>query len=144
MYSVIELAAYESSYVNFQETLIFLCLSRYVFYEWETSNLFLWIPNHCLFHHYIHWWFDCSLWLDLSGLVLIHFPSIYLFISWYFIRLAYIVFCSYRFTFPIQYFPHIILIYPINSSMFFISSLPSLIYLSWIISSSSIWIYWMF
>ena len=33
MYSVIELAAYESSYVNFQETLIFLCLSRYVFYE---------------------------------------------------------------------------------------------------------------
>ena len=30
----IELVAYESSYVNFQESFIFLCLSRYVSYVW--------------------------------------------------------------------------------------------------------------
>ena len=52
----------------------------------------------------------------------------HLFISWYFIHLAYIVLCSYRFTFPVRYFPHIILIHPISSSIFFISSLSSLIY----------------
>ena len=140
----IELGAYESPYVNFQEAFIFLCLSCYVFYIWETSDIFLGTLDYCLLYQFIRWWFDCSSWLDLSKSVLIHFPLIDLFFSWYLIRLAYIVFCSYRFTFPIQYFPHIILIYPINSSMFFISSLPSLIYLSWIISSSSIWIYWTF
>ena len=90
----------------------FLMLSHYVFYVWETSDIFLGAPNHCLLHHYIHWWFDCSPWLDLSGLVLIHFPSIYLFLSWYFVLLAYIVLCSYPFTFRVRYFPHIILIHP--------------------------------
>ena len=40
----IELVAYESSYVNFQDALISLCLSRYVFYVWETSDLFLGTP----------------------------------------------------------------------------------------------------
>ena len=40
----------------------------------------------------------------------------------YFIRLAYIVFCSYRFTFRVQYFPHIILVHPIDSSIFFFFS----------------------
>ena len=126
----IELVAYESSYVNFQKTLIFLCLSRYVFYVWQTSDIFLGTPNHCHLHHYMHWWFDCSSWLDLIGLALIHFPSIYLFLSWYFIRFAYIVLCSYQFTFHVQYFPHIILIHPISSLIFFISSLLSLIYSS--------------
>ena len=56
--------------------------------------------------------FDYSPWLDLSGLVLIHFLSIYLFFSWYLIR----------------YFPHIILIHSISSSIFFFSSFFSLIY----------------
>ena len=138
----IELVAYESLYVNFQETIIFLCLSCYIFYVWETSDFFLGTPDNCLLHHYIHWWFDCSSWLDLSGLALIHFPSIYLFLSWYFIRLAYIVFCSYRFTFRVQYFPHIILIHPISNSTFFISSISSLIHSSWILSSSLIYSYW--
>ena len=100
----IELVAYDSSYVNFQEALISLCLSCYVFYVWETSDLFLGTPDHCFLHHYIHWWFDRSPWLDLSGLVLIHFPLIYLFLSWYFIRLGYIVLCTYRFIFRVQYF----------------------------------------
>ena len=122
--------------MNFEEVLIFLCLSRYVFYVWETSDLFLGTPDNCLLHHYIHWWFDCSSWLDLSGLALIHFPSIYLFLSWYFIHLAYIVLCSYRFTFRVRYFPHIILIHLISSSILFISSLSSLMY------SSSIYSYW--
>ena len=116
----IELVAYESSYVNFQETFIFLCLYCYVFYVRETSDLFLETLDHCLLHHYIHWWFDCSSWLDLSGLVLIHFPLIFLFLSWYFIHLAYIVLCSYWFTFRVWYFPYIILIHPITSSIFFI------------------------
>ena len=120
---------------------IFLCLSRYVSYVWETNDLFLGISNYCHLHHYIHWWFDHSPWLDLSGLVLILFPSIYLFLSWYFIRLTYIVLCSYQFTFRVRYFPHIILIHPISSSIFFISSLSSLIYSSCIFSSSLIYSY---
>ena len=140
----IELVAYDSSYVNFQEALISLCLSCYVFYVWETSDLFLGTPDHCFLHHYIHWWFDRSPWLDLSGLVLIHFPLIYLFISWYFIHLAYVVLCSYRFTFRVQYFLHIILIHPINSLIFFISSFSSLIYSSLILFSSPIYSYWTF
>ena len=119
-----------------------LCLSRYVFYAWETSDLFLGTPDHCLLHHYIHWWFHYSSWLDLSGLELIHFPSIYLFLSWHFIRLAYIVLCSYWFALCVRYFPHIILIHPISSSIFFIFSLSSLIYSSWILSSSPIYSYW--
>ena len=90
-------------------------------------------------HTLVIWLFP---WLDLSGLVIIHFLSIYLFLSWYFIRLAYIVFCSYQFTFHVQYFPHIILIHPINSLIFFISSHSSLIYSSWILSSSLIYSYW--
>ena len=138
----IELVAYASSYVNFQEAFIFLCLSRYVSYVWETNDLFLGISNYCPLHHYIHWWFDHSPWLDLIGLVLILFPSIYLFLSWYFIRLTYIVLCSYQFTFRVRYFPHIILIHPISSSIFFISSLSSLIYSSLIFSSSLIYSYW--
>ena len=128
--------------MNFQKTLIFLCLSRYVFYVWQTSDIFLGTSNHCLLHHYIRWWFDYSPWLDLSGLVFIHFSSIYLFLSWYRICLAYIVLCSYQFTFHVQYFPHIILIHPINSLIFFISSHSSLIYSSWILSSSLIYSYW--
>ena len=116
---------------------ISLCILR-VGDKWP----FLGTQDHCLLHHYIHWWFNCSSWLDLSGLVLIHFLSIYLFLSWYFIRLAYIVLCSYRFTFCVWYFPHIILIHPISSLIFFISSLSSLIYSSRILSSSPIYSYW--
>ena len=71
--------------------------------------------------------FDYSPWLDLSGL-LIHFLSIYLFFSSYLIRLVYIVLYSYWFTFCIQYFPHIILIHSISSSILFFSSFSSLIY----------------
>ena len=142
MYSVIELAAYESSYVNFQEVFISLCLSHYVSYVWETNGLFLGTSNYFLLHQSIHWWFDCLSWLDLSRSVLIHFPSIYLFLSWHFIRLAYIVLCSYRFALCVRYFPHIILIHPISSSIFFIFSLSSLIYSSWILSSSPIYSYW--
>ena len=70
--------------------------------------------------------------------MLIHFPSIYLFISWYFIRLAYIVLHPYLFIFRVRYFPHITLVHPISSSILFISSLSSLIYSSWILSSSLI------
>ena len=138
----IELVAYDSSYVNFQEALISLCLSCYVFYVWETSDLFLRIPDHYPLHLYIHWWIDCSSWLDLSGLVLIHFPSIYLFFSWYFIPLGYIVLCTYRFIFRVWYFSHIILIHPISNSILFLSSLSSLIYSFWILSSSLIYSYW--
>ena len=92
----------------------------------------------------MHWWFDCSSWLDLIGLALIHFPSIYLFLSWYFIHLTYIVFCSYWFKFRVQYFSHIILVYSISSSILFISSLSSLIYSSWILSFSPIYSNWMY
>ena len=137
----IELVAYESSYVNFQEAFTFLCLFRYVSYAWETNDLFLGTRNHCPAHHYIHWWFDRSPWLDLSRSMLIHFPSICLFLLWYFIHLAYIVLCSYQFTFRVRYFPHIILILPISSSILFIYSLSSLIYSSWILSSSPIYSY---
>ena len=61
------------------KVLISSCLSCYVLYVWEIDDLFLETSDHYLLHHYIHWWFDCFSWLDLSGLVLIHFPSIYLF-----------------------------------------------------------------
>ena len=54
-------------------TLFSLCPSRYVFCVWETSDLFPGALDHCLPHHYIHQWFNCSPWLDLSKLVLIHF-----------------------------------------------------------------------
>ena len=76
--------------------------------------------------------------------MLIHFPLIYLFLSWYFIRLGYIVFCTYRFIFRVQYFPHIIFVHPINNSIFFISSISSSIHSSWILSSSLIYSYWTF
>ena len=124
------------------DTYIFLCLSRYVSYVWETNDLLLRTLNHCLLHQSIRWWFDCFLWLDLSRSVLIHFPLIYLFFSWYLIHLAYIDLYSYQFTFYVRYFPHIILVHPISSSILFISSLSSLIYSSWILSSSSIYSYW--
>ena len=117
---------------------ISLCILR-VRDKWP----FLGTQDHCLLHHYIHWWFNCSSWLDLSGLTLIHFPSIYLFLSWYFIRFAYIVLCSYQFTFRVRYFPHIIFIHLISSSILFLYSLSSLMYSSWILSSSSINSYWM-
>ena len=116
---------------------ISLCILR-VRDKWP----FLGTQDHCLLHHYIHWWFNCSSWLDLSGLTLIHFPSIYLFLSWYFIRFAYIVLCSYQFTFRVRYFPHIILIHLISSLILFLYSLSSLMYSSWILSSSSINSYW--
>ena len=116
---------------------ISLCILR-VRDKWP----FLGTQDHCLLHHYIHWWFNCSSWLDLSGLTLIHFPSIYLFLSWYFIRFAYIVLCSYQFTFRVRYFPHIIFIHLISSSILFLYSLSSLMYSSWILSSSSIYSYW--
>ena len=90
-------------------------------------------------HTLVIWLFP---WLDLSGLVIIHFLSIYLFLSWYFIDLAYIVLCSYRFIFRVRYFPHIILMHPINNSIFFIYSISSLIHSSWILSSSLIYSYW--
>ena len=96
------------------------CLSHYVLYVWETSDLFLGTPDHFLLHHYIHWWFDRSPWLDLSKSLRIHFLLISLFLSWYLIRLVYIVLCLYRFTFLVRYFAHIILIHPINSSIFFL------------------------
>ena len=137
----IELVAYESSYVNFQEAFIFLCLSHYVSYVWETNGLFLGTSNYFLLHQSIHWWFDCLSWLDLSRSVLIHFPFIYLFFSWYLIHLAYIDLHSYRFTFYIQYFPHIILVHPISNLILFLSSLSSLIYSSWILSPSPIYSY---
>ena len=126
----IELFSYESSYVNFQETFIFLCLSRYVSYVWETNDIFLGTLNYCLFHQSIRWWFDCFSWLDLSRSMLAHFPLIYLFFSWYLIHLTYIDLHSYRFTFYVLYFRHIILVHPISSSILFISSLSSLIYSS--------------
>ena len=138
----IELVAYESPYVNFQEAFIFLCLSHYVSYVWETNGLFLGTSNYFLLHQSIHWWFDCLSWLDLSRSVLIHFPFIYLFFWWYMIRLAYIDLHSYWFTFYIRYFPHIFLIHPISNSIFFISSLSSLTYSSWILPSSPIYSYW--
>ena len=86
------------------DTHIFLCLSRYVSYVWETNDLLLRTLNHCLLHQSIRWWFDCFLWLDLSRSVLIHFPSIYLFFSWYLIHLAYIDLYSYQFTFYVRFF----------------------------------------
>ena len=49
----IELGDYESPYVNFQEAFIFLCLSRYVSYVWETNDLFLGTSNYCLIHQSI-------------------------------------------------------------------------------------------
>ena len=97
--------------------------------------------DHCLLHQSIHWRFGCSSWLGLSRSMLIHFPSICLFLLWYFIHLAYIVLCSYQFTFRVRYFPHIILILSISSSILFIYSLSSLIYSSWILSSSPIYSY---
>ena len=106
------------------------------------NGLFLGTPNHCPPHHYINWWFDRSLWHDLIGLMLIHFPSIYLFFSWYFIPLGYIVLCTYRFIFHVWYFSHIILLHPISNSILFLSSLSSLIYSFWILSSSLIYSYW--
>ena len=109
--------------------------------RWVT--FFLRTLDHCLLHHYIHWWFDCCPWLELSRLVLIYFLLIYLFFSWYLIRLTNIVLCLYQFTFCVGYFPHIILIHPTDSSIFFLSSLSSLIYPSWILSSSPIYSYWM-
>ena len=129
--------------MNFLEAFTSLCLFRYVSYAWETNGLFLGTPNHCSPYHNIHWWFDRSPWLDLSGLVLIHFPSIYLFFPWYFIRLGYIVLHTYLFIFRVWYFSHTILIHPISSSILFLSSLSSLIYSSWILSSSLIYSYWM-
>ena len=98
--------------------------------------------DHCLLHQSIHWWFGCSSWLGLSRSMLIHFPFIYLFFWWYMIRLAYIDLHSYWFTFYIRYFPHIFLIHPISNSIFFISSLSSLTYSSWILPSSPIYSYW--
>ena len=65
-------------------------------------------------------------------LMLIHFPLIYLFFSWYLICLVYIALCMYQFTFHVRYFPHIILIHPTNSLIFFLSFL----------SSSPIYSYW--
>ena len=127
----IKLVAYESPYVNFQEAFIFLCLSCYVFYMWETSDIFLGTLDYCLLYQFIRWWFDCSSWLDLSRLVLIHFPLIYSFFSWYLIRLAYIDLRSYRFTSCIRYFPDIILIHSIDSSIFFLFSFSLLIFSSW-------------
>ena len=55
------------------EVFLPLCLSYYVLYVWKTSELFLGTLDFCLFHHYIHWWFDCFPWLDLSISMLIHF-----------------------------------------------------------------------
>ena len=123
------------------DVLLSLCLSCYVFHVWETSDIFLGTLDYCLLHQSIRWWFDCSSCLDLSKLVFIHFPSIYLFFSWYLICLAYIILCSYRFTFYVQYFLHIILMHLIDDSIFFFSLL-SLIYSSYIISSSPIYSYW--
>ena len=110
---------------------------------WETNDIFLGTSNYCLLHQFIRWWFDCFSWLDLSRSMLTHFHLIYLFFSWYLIHLAYIDLHSYRFTFYVQYFRHIILVHPISSLILFLSSLSSLIYSSWILSSSPIYSYWM-
>ena len=130
----IELVAYESSYVNFQETFISLCLSRYVFYVCETSDIFLGTSDHCLLHHYIHWWFDYSPWLDLSRSMLIHF-SFDLFVLLMVIHSS----CLNCLLFILIYIPCSIFstdhfIYPIGSSIFFFSSLSSLIHSFWILS----------
>ena len=39
--------------------------SLYLFLEWETDNLLL---GHCLFNHYIHWWYEFTPYFDLSWL----------------------------------------------------------------------------
>ena len=84
------------------KVLISSCLSCYVLYVWEIDDLFLETSDHYLLHHYIHWWFDYSQWLDLSRSVLIHFLFIHLFFSWCLIHFTYIVLCSYKFTFRVQ------------------------------------------
>ena len=74
------------------------CLSRYVFYVWETSDLFLGTPYHCLLHYYMHRWFDCSPWHDLRGSVLIWFPFDLFFFSFYPFTLS-SLFCFFWFTY---------------------------------------------
>ena len=111
-----------------------LCPSRYVFYVWKMSDLFLWTSDHCLLHHYIHWWFDYSPWLDLSRSMLIHF-SFDLFVLLMVIHSS----CLNCLLFILIYIPCSIFstdhfIYPIGSSIFFFSSLSSLIHSFWILS----------
>ena len=46
-----------------------MCLSHYVFCVWETSDLSLGTPDHCLLHHYIHWYLTILrdlIWVDYS------------------------------------------------------------------------------
>ena len=104
---------------EFSDVLFSLCLSHYIFYMWEMGNLFL--GTSILFspslHSLIIWLFSMTWFEYISA----HSFSFDLFVL-YFIRLAYIVFCSYRFTFRVQYFPHIILVHPIDSSIFFFFS----------------------
>ena len=105
-------------YVSFQIPSSPCAYLVYVFYVWETNDLFLGTPDHCLLHHYIYRWFDYSLWIDLRWSVLICLLLIYLFFSWYLICLTYIVICSYIITFYVRYFPHITIIHLISNSIY--------------------------
>ena len=120
-----------------------LCPSRYVFFLWETGDLFPGALDHCLPHHYIHQWFNCSPWLDLSKSVLIHF-SFDLFFSSHgssFVLLTLLfVHIDLHSMFDIFHISFLHIPSAVQYSSFF--SLSSLIYSSWIISSSPICSYW--
>ena len=103
IYMVIESYPIKSIYwweftCELSEVFISLCPSCYVFCVWKMSGHFPRTPDFFPLYHFIHWWFDCFLCLDLSGSMLICFLLISLFFSFYLICLIFIILRSYWFT----------------------------------------------
>ena len=74
----------ESSYVSFPRS-FFLCIhSSHLLLENEMSDLFLETLSHCIFHHYIHCWYDftpCLIWVDHHSSLYVHCFTIILAIA---------------------------------------------------------------